>query len=63
MGLFNTHWLDEGYYGDDGYGDMTKLTNRDEIARAKAENKLFKHDGYGLTKIDKHEDLNDIDYE
>lgn len=58
MGLFNQHWLDEGYYEDDGYGDMTKITDKDEISRAKKENKLFRHDGYSLNKVEKYEDLN-----
>lgn len=61
MGLFNRHWLDEGYYEDDGYGDFTKIDESDiNMLSGKYRNDLYYHDGYSLNKvnnIDKDEEI------
>lgn len=59
MGMLFRNWLEEGYYEEDGYGDLTKIDDPNEITTAKKNNRLYHHDGYGMSKVDKYDDLID----
>lgn len=62
MGMLFRNWLDEGFYEDDGYGDLTKLEDPIEIYRAKKSGSLYHHDGMGVSKVDKYDEI-DLDGE
>ncbi len=60
MSMFFRHWLDEGFYEEDGSGDMTRLEDPDSILEAQRAGKLREHDGTGFSEIGKHDNI-DID--
>lgn len=62
MGMLFRNWLDEGYYEEDRYGDLTKLEDPIEIYRAKKGGSLCYHDGMGMSKVDKYDNI-DLDDE
>ena len=51
MGLLNRNLLDEAFYEEDEYGDLTKLDSLEEIERAAKSGNLYHHDGYSMGKI------------
>lgn len=53
MGLLFRNWLDEGYYEEDGMGDLTRIEDPDDILRAQKEGTLYENDGMGTTKVPK----------
>lgn len=58
MSLLFRNWLEKGFYVEDGYGDLTKTDDINEIAEAKNDGKLYEHDGYSLNKINNEDILN-----
>jgi len=61
MSLLFRNWLDEGYYVEDGYGDLTQITDPDEIRNAKKSGTLYEHDGMCMTKVNKDDDHDHTD--
>lgn len=59
MSIFGRNWLEEGYYEDDGYGDLNKIDESDiNMLSTKYRKDLYYHDGYTLNKVnDTSEDL------
>lgn len=51
MGLLFRNLLDDGFYEEDGYGDLTRLDSLTEIERVAKEGNLYHHDGYSISKI------------
>lgn len=51
MSMLFRNWLDEGYYEEDSWGDLTRLDNVDDIQAAAARGTLYEHDGMGMTKV------------
>ena len=41
MGLLFRNWLDEGYYEEDSWGDLTRIEDPDRILEAQKEGKLY----------------------
>jgi hypothetical protein len=56
MSLLFHNWLDKGYYEDDGYG-YTKVEDPERIRELKAEGRLYEHDGMGLCKVNKNDEI------
>jgi len=57
MGMFFRNLLDEGFYTENDYGTMERITDMNEIIELKNDSKLYKYDGYSLSKINKEDDL------
>ncbi len=59
MSIFGRNWLEEGFYEDDGYGDLTRIDESNINMFSKKHRKdLYYHDGYSITKLnDSEEDL------
>ena len=51
MSMFFRNWLEEGYYEEDSWGDMTRLDNVADIQAAASKDTLFEHDGMGMSKV------------
>jgi len=51
MGILNRNLLDEAFYEEDEYGDLTKLDSLEEIERAAKSGNLYHHDGYSMGKM------------
>lgn len=49
--MFGRSMLDEGYYIEDSYGDLTKVEIRDVLFGQYERETLFHHDGYSLERI------------
>lgn len=62
MSLLFNHWLDKGYYKEDGMGDLTKIDDPVEIRRVKKNGNLYYHDGYSLSKVTDESEIN-YDYD
>jgi hypothetical protein len=52
MSLFFRHWLDEGFYEEDGYGDLYKVNDPVEINILQKEGRLYYNDGFTTSKVD-----------
>jgi len=57
MSLLFRNWLDEGYYKEDGYDDLTRIEDRADILRAQKENTLYQNDGMTTTKVNDGENI------
>jgi len=57
MGLLFSNWLEEGFYEEDGYGDLTRIKDPDKIHKAKKEGRLFEHDGMGMCKVNEEDEI------
>lgn len=57
MGLLFNNWLEEGYYEDDGFGDLTRIEDPQEIREAQKQGRLYENDGMATTKVG-DEDIN-----
>jgi hypothetical protein len=57
MGLLFAHWLEEGFYEDDGYGDLTRIDDPEEILEAHKQGRLYENDGFSTTKVNEDEDI------
>lgn len=51
------NWLEEGYYEEDEWGNMTQLTDPKEILRAQREGTLYENDGMATTKVYENEEI------
>jgi capsid portal protein len=57
MGLLFNNYLDEGFYEEDSYGTLTKITNPKKIVEAQQKGALYENDGIATTKVKKDEDI------
>ena len=57
MGLLFRNWLDEGYYEEDSWGDLTRIEDPDRILEAQKEGKLYQNDGMATTRVGEDEKL------
>jgi hypothetical protein len=51
MTLLFRNWLEEGYYEEDGLGDLTKIEESKDIYEAFNNGTLYEHDGLAMTKF------------
>ena len=51
MSLLFRNWLEEGYYEEDGWGDLTRLEDPADILRARNAGTLYENDGMATTKV------------
>lgn len=58
MSLLFRNWLDEGYYEEDGWGDLYRIEDPVDILRAKKAGTLFHNDGIATTQVYEDEKLN-----
>jgi hypothetical protein len=58
MSMLFRNWLEEGYYEEDGFGDLTKITDPVEILRVQKEGRLYENDGMGTSKVHSSNNLN-----
>lgn len=58
MGMHFRNWLEEGYYEEDEFGDLSKIEDPYHIHKIQSEDKLYYHDGLGMTKVSISEDIN-----
>ncbi len=49
--MFGRNWLEEGYYIEDSYGDMTKVEIKDVLSGEYERETLYHHDGYSMGRI------------
>jgi capsid portal protein len=57
MGLLFNNYLDEGFYEEDSYGTLTKITNPKKIVEAQQNGSLYENDGIATTKVRKDQDI------
>lgn len=57
MGLLFRNWLDEGYYEEDGMGDLTRIEDPKEILEAQKQGRLYQNDGMATTKVSEDENI------
>ena len=57
MGLLFNNWLDEGYYEEDGMGDLTHITDIKDILKAQQKGSLYHNDGMGTTKVGENDTI------
>jgi capsid portal protein len=57
MGLLFNNYLDEGFYEEDSYGTLTKITNPKKIVEAQQNGALYENDGIATTKVRKDQDI------
>jgi hypothetical protein len=55
MSLLFSNWLNEGYYEDDGRGDLTRIKDPADILRIQKEGNLYHNDGFTTDKVDENE--------
>jgi len=55
MGLLFNNYLDEGFYEEDSYGTLTKITNPKKIVEAQQNGTLYENDGIATTQVNKDE--------
>ena len=60
MTMFFRNWLEEGFYEEDGYGDLTRIDDNDyiKIIEAHKEGRLYENDGMATTKVNENDDIN-----
>ncbi len=58
MSMLGWNWLDEGFYEEDSWGDLTRIEDKELILEAHKNGSLYRNDGYTTDKIDKNVDLN-----
>jgi hypothetical protein len=51
MGIFSHKYIDEGYYQEDEFGNITKVYDNNELIDALEDNKLFYCDGDSMTLV------------
>jgi hypothetical protein len=51
MGIFSHKYLEEGYYQEDEFGNISKVYDNNELIDALEDNKLFYCDGNSLTIV------------
>lgn len=51
MSLFGRSMLDEGYYVEDSYGDLTKISIEDVLSGEYDRETLYRHDGYSMDRL------------
>lgn len=49
--MFGRNFLEEGYYIEDSYGDMTKVEIKDVLSGEYDRETLYHHDGYSMDRI------------
>ena len=61
MSLLFRNWLEEGYYEEDSWGDLTRIEDPEDIRRARNSGTLYENDGMCTTKVpdDTKPDLNE----
>ena len=57
MGQLFNNYLDEGFYEEDSYGTLTKITNPKKIVEAQQNGALYENDGIATTKVKKDKDI------
>jgi capsid portal protein len=57
MGLLFNNYLDDGFYEEDSYGTLTKITDPKKIIEAQQNGTLYENDGIATTKVRKDEDI------
>jgi capsid portal protein len=57
MGLLFNNYLDDGFYEEDSYGTLTKITDPKKIVEAQQNNTLYENDGIATTKVRKDQDI------
>ena len=55
MSLLFRNWLEEGYYEEDGMGELTKVEDPAKIHELLKEGRLYEHDGMGMTKVNEND--------
>lgn len=50
MSLLFRNWLEEGFYEEDSMGDLTQISDPNEIYEARKNGTLYYHDGYSISK-------------
>lgn len=51
MGILNRNFLEEGYYVEDSYGDLTKISIEDVLSGEYDRETLYRHDGYSMDRL------------
>lgn len=49
--MLGRNWLEEGFYVEDSYGDLTKVDVKDVLTGKYERETLYQHDGYSLNRI------------
>lgn len=57
MGLLFNNYLDEGFYEEDSYGTLTKITDPKKIIEAQQKGTLYENDSMATTKVSKDENI------
>jgi hypothetical protein len=57
MSLLFRNWLDEGYYEEDCWVDLTRIEDPADILRAQKEGKLYQNDGMATTRVGEDENI------
>jgi hypothetical protein len=57
MGLLFRNWLDEGFYEEDGWGDLYQITEPEDIYRAQKEGTLYHNDGMATTRVNEDQKI------
>jgi hypothetical protein len=60
MGILFRNWLEEGFYEEDGWGDLTKIDEPRRIREAANSGTLYHHDGMGMSKTDSPEEIHNF---
>jgi len=58
MSILGSSWKAEGYYEDDGYGDMMFVDDPERIKELHKNGELYEHDGFGMSKVDNNQEIN-----
>jgi len=57
MALLFRNWLEEGYYEEDDYGDLTKIDDPTRIIESAKNGTLYENDGMAMTKVHNPEEI------
>jgi hypothetical protein len=58
MSMFGRNWLNEGFYEEDSWGDLTRIEDKEQIIDAQKNGKLYRNDGYSTDHINENDELN-----
>lgn len=59
MSILGSSWKAEGYYEDDGYGDMTFIDDPERIRELHEKGELFEHDGISMGKVNESDTIHE----
>ncbi|MFA5207283.1 MAG: hypothetical protein WC428_01250 [Candidatus Paceibacterota bacterium] len=51
MSILFRNWLEEGYYEEDSWGNLTRIEDPDRIFQAQKEGTLYHNDGMATTQV------------